>query len=348
MKPLVLTLSLFFCLTVNAQIDLANINKLEINNSNQAKIDVDAPASSQVLKIRSNESGSGDYSIVRTSYSGNNGETRKDHVLCFGYNCGGAGFVSTEPELHLSFENRYKTEQGRLQSEFYLTMSAMVNGQRVSTRAIAGDLYHDDGSVQLTFNSPSIYISNPAQTNQWLRFVTTDTSGDLNMTGDSGINYSGSREFAISRYGVGMIGSSSPTQWSLFNGGITGETLNVFKYSSIGSGSAPLMIKLGSDGGSLRIGGSSTSPWRWQITGNYSGYSDIQTAYDVDSASAAYKIVKRGSSAEINVSRVEVGGVKVLGARCGAIANSDGTEEDNTRAVNAMLACLRTHGMIAP
>jgi len=44
----------------------------------------------------------------------------------------------------------------------------------------------------------------------------------------------------------------------------------------------------------------------------------------------------------------KVGGVKVVGNQCGAIPNSNGTSADNARAINALLACMRTHGMIAP
>jgi|GEM_PF-4846445 len=44
----------------------------------------------------------------------------------------------------------------------------------------------------------------------------------------------------------------------------------------------------------------------------------------------------------------KVGGVKVVGAQCSAIPNSNGTMADNARAINALLACMRTHGMIAP
>lgn len=44
---------------------------------------------------------------------------------------------------------------------------------------------------------------------------------------------------------------------------------------------------------------------------------------------------------------VSVGGKQVVGAQLGAIQNSNGTLEDNTRVNNAILAVLRGHGLIA-
>lgn len=44
----------------------------------------------------------------------------------------------------------------------------------------------------------------------------------------------------------------------------------------------------------------------------------------------------------------KVSGVKVVGAQCSAIPNSNGTLADNTRAINALLTCMRAHGLVAP
>lgn len=43
----------------------------------------------------------------------------------------------------------------------------------------------------------------------------------------------------------------------------------------------------------------------------------------------------------------KVNNTKVVGAQCGAILNSNGTQTDTTRAVNAVLVCLRSHGLVA-
>lgn len=44
----------------------------------------------------------------------------------------------------------------------------------------------------------------------------------------------------------------------------------------------------------------------------------------------------------------KVNGTKVVGAQCAAIPNSNGTQADSTRAINAILSCMRSHGLVAP
>lgn len=44
---------------------------------------------------------------------------------------------------------------------------------------------------------------------------------------------------------------------------------------------------------------------------------------------------------------VKRGSTQILGAQCAEIPDSDGTKTDDTRAINAMLGCLRQHGIIA-
>ncbi len=48
-----------------------------------------------------------------------------------------------------------------------------------------------------------------------------------------------------------------------------------------------------------------------------------------------------------NGASYKVNNTKVVGAQCAAILNSNGTDSDTTRAVNAVLACLRSHGLVA-
>jgi hypothetical protein len=44
----------------------------------------------------------------------------------------------------------------------------------------------------------------------------------------------------------------------------------------------------------------------------------------------------------------KVAGTKVVGNRCAAIPNSNGTQADDTRAINAILSCMRAHGLVSP
>jgi hypothetical protein len=43
----------------------------------------------------------------------------------------------------------------------------------------------------------------------------------------------------------------------------------------------------------------------------------------------------------------KVDGVKVLANQCASIPNSNGSQADDTRAINAILDCLRSHGIVA-
>ena len=42
-----------------------------------------------------------------------------------------------------------------------------------------------------------------------------------------------------------------------------------------------------------------------------------------------------------------INGEKILGSKLAAIADSTGTAADNARAINAILAAMRAHGLIA-
>jgi hypothetical protein len=44
----------------------------------------------------------------------------------------------------------------------------------------------------------------------------------------------------------------------------------------------------------------------------------------------------------------KINGTKVVGAPCPAIPNSNGTTGDNKRAINALLTCMRSHGLVGP
>jgi len=48
-----------------------------------------------------------------------------------------------------------------------------------------------------------------------------------------------------------------------------------------------------------------------------------------------------------NGASYKVNGTKVVGSQCPAIPDSLGTIKDNRRAINALLACMRSHGMVA-
>lgn len=340
--------------TGKVDLQTRNIPRVTVENDGRVKIDVGLEFTDNVfnqakppLRFLGNDPATaGDYTFSRVNAPNQFAPSWDQRMLkdmVWGYNVSSP--VPTESYMQIAMEKHYWTSQGVLQDEFWVGMGTPGFP---GTRPFAIDHYLSNGTTQVSINTPSFIVSNPSQSNIWAQFVSRDTMGDLYLWNNSGINYGGTREFWISRAGIGIIGNTSKTQWNLFSGGMTNETANIFRYSSIANGAAPLTIKLGQDGGSLRIGSSSTSPLRWQVTGNYSGFSDIQTAYDVDVSATANKIIKRGPAGEVNVDSVQVGGVKVIGSRCTAIVNSDGTLADTVRAVNATLSCLRSHGLVAP
>lgn len=266
-------------------------------------------------------------------------DPRHDNVFFMGYNPDLQ--TAGEPVLGWAMENRYVTSQGRMQSEFYT-----VTGFPTSlSRPIAIDLYHDDGSTQVTLNTPSIYIANAPQTNLWMHFTSTNTSGDMTLFGNSGITYSGSREYILSRYGLGLIGSTSPFEFNLFGGGLTGETVRFFKDSSTG-GNVPLTIKMGQEGHALRVGANGN---HWQITGDYSGYADILTANEVDDAATPSTLVRRDANGGVDALNIKINHITIVNQQCGFIQNSNLSAADTARALNQLLGCLRDkNALIAP
>jgi hypothetical protein len=85
-----------------------------------------------------------------------------------------------------------------------------------------------------------------------------------------------------------------------------------------------------------------------QFSNGLNLWQDFTGSADIAINTAANKIVKRGASGEVNANSFNVGGVKVVGAQCPAIPNSNGSTADNRRTINGLLACLRTHGVVAP
>lgn len=60
------------------------------------------------------------------------------------------------------------------------------------------------------------------------------------------------------------------------------------------------------------------------------------------------QVQRNGNPSTITAGAYKAFGVKVIGAQCGAVLDSNGTLTDTVRAVNATLACLRSHGLVAP
>src|SRR6185503_11009511 len=165
----------------------------------------------------------------------------------------------------------------------------------------------------------SLNFFNPAAT---INFHGTRTIDTLILAGGTAIlsfKFNGANKvdlFATSLGDaeIGLFGNSAPEVISALTFGGTSGLLNP---------NAPGIRRNGHNGLQFSNGAGVWQSW-------------IGTA-EVDANATANKIVKRGASGEINTNSVKVGGVKVLGAQCTAIPNSNGSLADNRRAINGLL-----------
>ena len=126
-------------------------------------------------------------------------------------------------------------------------------------------------------------------------------------------------------------------------------------------------ISIGNDQSNIRIWTISSDGIGMNLLNLY-GYNSILTILGSDDRSGFLRICDRLSSAEVYIDyysimlvdsngnhKVElsndgilrINGVQVLGPQQPAIANSDGSPEDNARAINELLETFREHGAIA-
>jgi hypothetical protein len=303
----------------------------------------------EIMRVRTNEAGTADFGWTLAKYAGSNGETRQDNQFCWGYNVGPGGnkLVASEHLYGHCIENRYKTADGSTQLEEYnlfIPGDDCVGARCVAQRtaSITPDL--KNGVVINRFEGLDVMRNNvtkirldsnlsffdPAGT---IYFHGTRTSNDLILAGGLTIlsfkfNTANKLDLFSTDLGdaeIGLFGNSAPEFVSTLTFGGTKGSLNP---------NAPGIRRNGHNGLQFSNGAGIWQSW-------------LGTA-DVDENPTANKIVKRGASGEINTSSVKVGGIKVVGAQCPAIPNSNGSTADNRRTINGLLACLRTHGVVAP
>jgi len=302
----------------------------------------------EIMRVRTNEAGTADFGWTLAKYPGSNGETRQDNQFCWGYNVGPGGnkIVASEHLYGHCIENRYKTADGATQSEEYnlfIPGDDCVGPRCVPQRSASITPNLRNGVVSNRFEGLDIMRNNetkigldtnlnffdPAGT---VTFNGARTSNELILAGGTAIlsfKFNGANKVdlfstALGDAEIGLFGNSAPEFVSTLTfGGISGS-LNP---------NAPGIRRNGYNGLQFSNGGGIWQSWIGTV--------------DVDSNATPNKIVKRGPGGEINTSSVKVGGAKVVGAQCPAITNSNGSTADNRRAINNILACLRTHGLVA-
>lgn len=302
----------------------------------------------QIMRVRTNEVGTADFGWTLAKYAGSNGEPRQDNQFCWGYNVGPGGnkIVASEHLYGHCIENRYKTADGATLLEEYNIfipgddcVGAGCVAQR--TASITPDLRSGlvinrfEGLQVMRNNETKIGLDSnldffdPAGS---VRFTGTRISNDLILAGGSTIlsfKFNGANKLEIFSTGIGdaeicFFCANGPSNNTLTFGGNMG-VLNP---------KAPGFRK--------NVAG------KMQFSHGSNLWEDFTGSADIAVNSTANKIVRRGAGGEVNTSSVKVGGVKVVGAQCPAITNSNGTTADNRRTINSLLACLRTHGVVAP
>jgi hypothetical protein len=301
----------------------------------------------EIMRVRTNEAGTADFGWTLAKYAGSNGETRQDNVFCWGYNVGPSGnkLVASEHLYGHCIENRYKTADGATLLEEYNIfipgddcVGAGCVAQR--TASITPDLRSGlvinrfeglevtrNNETKIGLNS-NLNFFDPAGT---VNFHGTRTSNDLILAGGSTIlsfKFNSANKLEIFSTGIGdaeicFFCANGPSNNTLTFGGNTG------------------VLNPDAPGFRKNVAG------KMQFSNGNGLWEDFTGSADIAVDSTANKIVKRGASGEVNTSSVKVGGVKVVGMQCPAIPNSNGSLADNRRTLNSLLACLRTHGVVA-
>ena len=302
----------------------------------------------EIMRVRTNEAGTADFGWTLAKYAGSNGETRQDNQFCWGYNVGPGGnkIVASEHLYGHCIENRYKTADGATLLEEYnifIPGDDCVGARCVAQRtaSITPDLRNGvvinrfEGMEVARNNETKISLDSnlnffdPAGT---VNFHGTRTSNDLILAGGSSIlsfKFNGANKLEIFNTGIGdaeicFFCANGPSNNTLTFGGNMG------------------VLNPNAPGFRKNVAG------KMQFSNGGGVWLDFTGLADVAVNGIANTIVQRGASGEINTSSVKVGGVKVVGVQCPAIPNSNGSTTDNRRTINSVLACLRTHGVVAP
>lgn len=91
----------------------------------------------------------------------------------------------------------------------------------------------------------------------------------------------------------------------------------------------------------------SAAPVNWWDGAGNSDVGLIRTAAGVLRVTNGVKTNNVWGYGTLDTAGTKVNGVSVVGTQQSAIPNSDGSQTDNARAINALLAAMRAHGLIA-
>lgn len=335
--------TLCFSISLSAQTVLNGPVGIDTTPTGNARLEVQSPLPNNYgFRFKTSEPAFPDFTInqyaVPFANQTFNGQPRDTQVFELGYNARSAQNIN-EPKLDMRWEMFYLGYGSGNVDEWHLTYHRP--GAPSEIRAFSWLFNRDNDYAKGAAHADQFMFSDRQGINEgWLSIFSSPTEGVMSLVRDSRIDFYGNtRPYFITYAGTGLMGISGNT-FNLFQGGITGETVQFFKNSDL---SAPLTVKIGSVGSGFRIGSSQ----RMQVSGNGVSYSNLQTADDVSESSTAGKIVQRDSGGAINTSAVKINGVTVLNGQCAAIPDPQPTERVNNVTTIAILNCLREIKLLA-
>jgi hypothetical protein len=172
------------------------------------------------LKIRSNETGKGDFWVGINSITNSNDTTVPksiDHKIYFGYNSADSlNYVGTDNSFNLNIESLYYSTGSVFQTEMYFEGKAAdgwLIGRPFSITPIwSGHIV--TGSIdmdQFAFNSPASTVGGNGANFPYFRFTfPSNTTGAFSVLNGGALNYSGSAADWFNDGGHALISYGSP------------------------------------------------------------------------------------------------------------------------------------------
>jgi hypothetical protein len=213
-----------------------------------------------VERVSNNESGVPDFSTTLTFYAGSNGATVRDNVWSSGYNRGPSGKqVSGKHAWYYNVESDYKTAGGVRQLEMYFGYESPSGTYAVRPFSITPHI--DLDTVEVGIRAESIKVGYVDTTFDWLQFVSSSSTGQLSLTGNSSITYDASNRYFISSGGQGLLGYQSSVGY-LFKGLSSATFFDLYAITD-----ADLTINVGGNSVAGTRGlrwNSTSSAWQYQ------------------------------------------------------------------------------------
>lgn len=268
-----------------------------------------------------------------------------NHTFGLSYNShfDGHKVVPGEANFSLSFEPKYRNhargQPGPYQTEFYFAWQSPDGS--TSIRPWGMNVQHDTGAVAYGFQGDIRFFRNVANGRGMWGIWHDDGLLDLTPAPSPAIKFPNN---VRALYWANAAGTNSLAPLYVDNQNRTVIGMG-------GGGSDTLVESNWMDVNNMTLGGSIAArgkvATRMQMSGDYiwlfgdNHYVAEFSKYQV----SLYKPVVVDNS--VSATSFKVGGNQVVGPGCGAISNADGTDAGNARAINAVLACMRAHGLVS-